>query len=251
VNWDHGALGVQGAWAADEGILDVTLPPFSADNTGAADATLALQSALDFARHNYLSVWLPVGEYRVSQSLRALQHPRQSSNGFAGLNLSANFCFNRYSSWTIRGEVLRSDLHNPAPPAGGGRGRPGRATLVLPPDTPAFALTEGSETPPLAVLNVSSVNSHFELEPNVLMNTIVQSIDVVVGGGNPAAVGVRMRGAQGSGLEDIGVFAASDAFAGVSGVSGSGGAHVNITVVGARFGIDARDTQPSSSLVNV
>ena len=177
MNWDHGALGVQGAWAADEGILDVTLPPFSADNTGAADATLALQSALDFARHNYLSVWLPVGEYRVSQSLRALQHPRQSSNGFAGLNLSANFCFNRYSSWTIRGEVLRSDLHNPAPPAGGGRGRPGRATLVLPPDTPAFALTEGSETPPLAVLNVSSVNSHFELEPNVLMNTIVQSID--------------------------------------------------------------------------
>ena len=257
VNWDHGELGAaffgRFPHGADDGILDVTLPPFSADNTGAADATLALQSAIDFARHNYLSVWLPAGEYRVTQSLRALQHPRQSANGFAGLNLTANFCFNRYTSWAIRGEVLRSDADNPPPPSGGRTpgSRPGRATLVLPPHTPAFALVGGSATTPLAVLNVSSVNSHFELEPNVLMNTIVQSIDIVVGPGNPAAVGVRMRGAQGSGLEDIGVFAASDAFAGVSGVSGSGGAHINLTVVGARFGIDARDTQPSSSLANV
>ena len=31
------------------------------------DATLALQSAIDFARHNYLSLWLPVGEYRVTR----------------------------------------------------------------------------------------------------------------------------------------------------------------------------------------
>jgi hypothetical protein len=60
-----------------------------------------------------------------------------------------------------------------------------------------------------------------------------------------------MRGAQGSSLEDIAVFAALDAFAGISGVSGSGGAHSNLTVVGAQFGIDARDTQPSASLSNI
>ena len=35
------------------------------------------------------------------------------------------------------------------------------------------------------------------------------------------------------------------------GRSGSGGAHSNITVVGARYGVDARDTQPSASLTNV
>eukprot|EP01050_Picozoa_sp_SAG11_P055341 SAG11_NODE_33757_length_275_cov_1.164773_1_plen_85_part_01 len=85
---------------------------------------------------------------------------------------------------------MRSDADNPPPRLGSGRGRPGRATLVLPPNTPAFALAQGSETAPLAVLNVSSVNSHFELEPNVLMNTIVQSVDVVIGAGNPAAVGM-------------------------------------------------------------
>jgi hypothetical protein len=250
VNWDHGTLG-SGRFGTDDGILDVTLPPFLADNSGNRDATVALQSAIDFARHNYLTLWLPVGEYRVTQSLRALQHPRQSANGFAGLNLTANFCFNRYTSWAIRGEVQLSDS-DPVTLAQSGRaGRPGRATLVLPAHTPAFSLITGDKTPPLAVLNVSSVNSHFQLEPNILMNTIVQSIDVIIGAGNPAAVGVRMRGAQGSGLEDIGVFAATDAFAGVSGVSGSGGAHINITVVGARFGIDARDTQPSSSLANV
>ena len=257
VSWDNGVLGL---WHSDaskpnmspdkDGILDVTMPPFEADSSGVTDATVALQSAIDFARHNYLSIWLPAGEYKVTASLQALQHPRQSGNGFAGLNLSANFCFNRFTSWTIRGEVLASDtaaaLSRPM-----GRGRPGRATLVLPPNTPAFALFDGSKTPPLAVLNVSSVNSHFELEPNVLMNTIVQSVDIAIGAGNPAAVGIRMRGAQGSGLEDISVVAAEDAFAGISGVSGSGGAHSNITVVGARFGVDARDTQPSATLTNV
>jgi hypothetical protein len=104
---------------------------------------------------------------------------------------------------------------------------------------------------PVAVINCSCVNSEGQLEPNVLMATVVQSIDVVIGAGNPTAVGVRMRGAQGSSLEDIAVFAASDAFAGVAGVSGSGGAHGNITVVGARIGLDARETQPSATISNL
>ena len=49
-----------------------TKPPpnhslLQADRSGVGDATLALQSAIDFARHNYLSLWLPVGEYRVTR----------------------------------------------------------------------------------------------------------------------------------------------------------------------------------------
>jgi len=75
--------------------------------------------------------------------------------------------------------------------------------------------------------------------------------DVVIGAGNPTAVGVRMRGAQGSSIEDIAVFAAPDAFAGVAVVSGSGGAHGNITVVGARISLDARETQPSATISNL
>ena len=54
-------------------------------------------------------------------------------------------------------------------------------------------------------------------------------VDVAIGAGNTAAVGVRMRGAQGSSIEDVTVSAAADVFAGIEGVSGSGGAHSNIT----------------------
>lgn len=44
---------------ARDGIVDVTAPPFSADSTGVADATAALQSAVDWARANYAIVYLP------------------------------------------------------------------------------------------------------------------------------------------------------------------------------------------------
>jgi hypothetical protein len=178
------------------------------------------------------------------------------------------------------------------------------------------------------------------------MSVIVQSIDVVIGKGNPAAVGMRLRGAQGSSLEDIAVFGAPDTFAGhgalvlvmlcctqvvvrskrcpslshvllhlkldclfviystilshcdlsvpayrgschtsvekfsagagsgclqsnilthrglclwhtqthrcrIAALGGSGGSHSNITVVGSRFGIDARESQPSPTLSNI
>ena len=60
-----------------------------------------------------------------------------------------------------------------------------------------------------------------------------------------------LRGAQGSSLEDIAVFGAPDTFAGFTALAGSGGAHSNLTVVGTRFGIDARESQPSPTLSNI
>ena len=43
-------------WRNITGILDVTAPPYSADNTGSVDVSAALQAAIDFARLN--------GDYR-------------------------------------------------------------------------------------------------------------------------------------------------------------------------------------------
>lgn len=191
--------------------------------------------------------YLPAGQYKVTESLRMTQLPRIASLGYAQFNGTSNYCWSRFTTWALRGETHLPDaslgMHTWP--------RKGRATLVVPPNTPAFALVRGNATSPLAVLNVSNVNAIGRLQPNILMSAIVQSIDIVVGEGNPAAVGVRMRGAQGSSLEDVAVFAAPDTFGGISGCSGSGGAHSNVTVVGARFGIDARDTQPAPSLSNI
>lgn len=183
----------------------------------------------------------------MTDSLRMTQLPRMASLGYAQFNLTSNYCWSRFTTWALRGETTVSDrdLGLAAWP------RKGRATLVVPPNTPAFSLRDGNATSPLAVLNVSNVNARGKLQPNILMSAVVQSIDIVVGHGNPAAVGARMRGAQGSSLEDVAVYASNDTFAGVSGCSGSGGAHSNITVVGARFGIDARDTQPAPTLSNI
>lgn len=263
LNWDHGTLGAwhdqeakaRGVFGPSEGLLDVTAPPFSADPTGRTDATSALQAAIDFSRDNYLTPWLPVGVYTITRSLRLIQRTRLASIGSAELNLTSNYCPQRFTTWAIRGEVSRSDAAGWGIPDDSGEFAPrqGRATLVVPPNTPAFGLQHGrsNSSVPVSVLNCSCVNANGELEPNVLMAMVVQSIDVVIGSGNPTAVGVRMRGAQGSSLEDVAVFAARDAFAGIAGVSGSGGAHSNLTVIGARIGLDARDTQPSATVSNL
>jgi hypothetical protein len=256
INWDHGSMGswhdrTDPPYGPNDGVLDVTKPPFSVDNTGVHDCTEAIQSAIEFSRYNYLSLWLPAGRYKVTKSLQFIQRPRMASDGFAKLNLTSNYCWSRFSTLSLRGEVAIPDSVGYASAAWQATGRPGRATLFLPPNTPSFGLTNGNSTAPLAVMNFSNINARGQLEPNTLMSMVLQSVDVVIGRGNPAAVGVRMRGAQGSSVEDVAVFAADDAFAGISGVSGSGGAHSNITVIGARFGIDARDTQPSATLSNI
>lgn len=120
----------------------------------------------------------------------------------------------------------------------------------MPPGTPAFSAAPPAS--PVAVLNASEINHDGRLQSNILMSSVVQSIDVVVGGNNPGAIGLRMRGAQGSSLEDVAVFnPAGDAYAGIQGCSGSGGAHSNLTIVGFRIGFDAREVQPAPTASNV
>lgn len=45
---------------AGEGIIDVSLPPFSADKSGQRDSTVAIQAAVDYARENYQIVRHPI-----------------------------------------------------------------------------------------------------------------------------------------------------------------------------------------------
>jgi len=52
--------------ALNIGFLDVTEPPYNADNTGASDATAAFQQALDDGYAYNFSVWVPKGIYSIS-----------------------------------------------------------------------------------------------------------------------------------------------------------------------------------------
>ena len=89
-------------------------------------------------------------------------------------------------------------------------------------------------------------------EPNAMYNSVLQSVNVVVGEGNAGAVGLRWRGAQGTGVEDVRIEfegrGPSDGLAGLVGAAGSGGAHHGVTVVGGRYGLDLRQGQPSATV---
>jgi hypothetical protein len=56
------------------GILDVTQPPFNADPTGQRDATVPLQRAVDIAFRFNLVVFLPLGDYMLTDTLELNQN---------------------------------------------------------------------------------------------------------------------------------------------------------------------------------
>ena len=234
---------------AVDGFVDATSAPFSADPTGREDATLALQRAIDWARWHYYGVLLPIGEYRVTSPLVARQISRQLASGHVpgmlahvppgGLHFTPGFLLDgvtsRYVPTYIRGEL------DPA--------RPGRrATLRVPPRTLAFI----NASQPGYVLSGVFDNPNGVREPNEMYNSVLQSVDVVIGEGNAGAVGVRWRGAQGTGLEDVTVRfegrGVNDGLVGIVGGAGSGGAHHGVRVEGGRYGLDFRQGQPSATL---
>jgi hypothetical protein len=83
--------------------------------------------------------------------------------------------------------------------------------------------------------------------PPYLFNMVLQGVDFVLGEGNPGAVGVYMVGAQGSTVQDVSIFAADDALAGIAGGNGGGGVFAGVSVIGGRFGLDARKTDGSAT----
>jgi polygalacturonase len=51
------------------GVLSVTDPPWRADPTGSRDATAALQAAIEEGANTRMTVFIPAGRYRVTDTL--------------------------------------------------------------------------------------------------------------------------------------------------------------------------------------
>lgn len=168
------------------GYLDVTAAPFLADPTGLRDSTKALQSAIDYARSHCMVTFFPPGDYLVSDTLLCQQGQRGRKERVEDPELLA-------MGYGIGPRALPNVL------VGSQRG-PGRPRIVLAADAPGFQDTSKRKHVVRFVRwNHTNLKSP---QPNASFNQMFVGIDITIGPGNPGAVGIRHRCAQGSGVQD-------------------------------------------------
>ncbi len=193
------------------GYLDVTRAPFGADPTGVADATTAFTDALDYARKNFLAVFVPSGTFRVSRTISCAEGSYRRNTGTVGGD--------RQGACMLIGSRIGA-----------------RPRLVLVDGAVGF----GDPSSPKAVVyfwGYGTTGAPGTPDFGSTYNNGVENLDVVLGN-NPAAVGLDLVGAQGTFIHDVSVDA-HGAFAGVSGVLASGGSIVNLSVDGGDYGVYA------------
>lgn len=222
---------------AKYGVLDLMRPPFFGDPTGARDSTTALERAIEFTRWHYYTLYIPEGNYTITRPVIGIQTHRMLSTGHLPGPLKHGYS----GEFLLDGVSSRYTPHYLVANEG--------ATLVVPPSTPSFL----DPLKPAAVLSLRMVNAIGKYEPNAQYGSVVIGLTIRIGPHNAGAIGFRLRGAQGSGLEDVAVIfeggSAPDAgISGVVGACGSGGAHHGIRVLGGRYGLDFRTSQPASTL---
>jgi len=208
---------------APDGLLNVTKAPFNADNSGGSDTTEALQHALSFAREHALVAFLPGGTYVVSDTLKCDQSLFIRTTGAIEGHREEGPC------------VIM-----------GSRNAGQRPRIVLAANAPGFNNPDSGK-PVIHFTARSYQGNPDDNQPNIAINNMIVNIDVEIRGGNAGAEGIRNQGAQGSGIEDVTVFA-NGGRAGIVGGAGSGGGHANVTVIGGEIGIDMTNSQPTPTL---
>ncbi len=211
------------------GWLDVTAAPFSADGGGVADCTSRLQEAINFAREHQLAVFFPSGVYRVSNTLECIQ--------------------TRHDPVTQQPAPGRKGRDWPCVLVGEHTGK-SRPRILLAPQSAGFA--DPSQPKNVVHYWARAVKEGLfdDSQPNINMNQVFCGIDIEIGPGNPGAVAIYHRAAQGSTVQDC-TFDVTHGYCGLAGGAGSGGSHAGITVIGGRIGIDYRETQPAPTLTGV
>ena len=213
------------------GYLDVTAAPFLADPSGKRDSTEALQRAIDYARSHCMVAFFPAGDYLVSDTLVCQQGQKGRRERVQDAKLLA-------MGYGIGPRALPNVLV-------GSRRGPRRPRIVLAANAPGF------QDPSKRKHVVRFVRwNHTRLtspQPNGSFNQMFVGIDIHIGPGNPGAVGIRHRCAQGSGVQDC-TIDATHGFSGIEGGGGSGGSHANVTVIGGRIGADLLEAQPAPTI---
>jgi len=200
------------------GYVDVTAAPFGADPSGKRDSTEAIQKAVEFASWRQMACFFPAGTYLVRDTIRCIEGPVATESG----NLKGTRSFPN---------VLVGSAAGPAR----------RAVLLLAPSSPGF----NDPRSPKVIVLYRSIGARLGgrntggYQDNISYNNTFANIDIKIGEHNPGAVGILLRGAEGSSVQDV-TIDATHGLAGMAGASGSGGSQHHVTVIGGKIGVDTR-----------
>jgi len=206
---------------AEWGMVDVTAAPFQADASGIRDSTRAIRDAVNFARDHQMVCFFPTGTYRVSDTIECIQNPVRGSNGMFWP------CVLQGSRRGARPKIVLT-AHSP------GFDNPARPKRVI----YFWARGAGREAPVTAE------------QSNILFNSMFVNLDITVEEGNPGAIGIRMSGAQGSGVQEC-TIDVTHGHTGLEGGCGSGGSHAGVTVIGGRIGLDLTESRPAATITGI
>ena len=76
-------------------------------------------------------------------------------------------------------------------------------------------------------------------------------LDILIEDGNPHAIGIYARGAQGVSVQNCDITLQGTEGIGLQGGAGSGGSHINVKVIGGAVGMDVSQAQPSPTLTGI
>jgi hypothetical protein len=220
-------------FGVDEGVLDVTAPPFSVDNSGRTDTTAALQAAVAFAHNRTLVAYLPAGDYVISDTIKCYET-------FDWHTEDNNTWPSRFTPHVLVGQH-----------AGAGQRRP---RLVLAEASPGFGDTAKlKNVVHFTAISYDPNNAQASIgqeQNNVNFNQLFRGIDIEIRKGNTGAVGIFHQAAQGSSVQDCTIFL-GDGHTGLAGAAGSGGSHAGVTVIGGQIGLDLSNAQPAPTVTGM
>ncbi len=208
------------------GLLDVTRPPFCADMTGIQDATKALRDCIAAAQRYQLVCWIPLGTYRISDTLPCRQNIWWQDYPFRAYRISAR----RYPVVIMGERRAKGDSYE-------------RPVIRLSAHAPGFGYPEH----PKPVLDVFyGAESAAHSAPASIENMIT-GLRLVIEEGNKGAIGARFYAAQGCSMEDC-VLDMGDGYCGIWGSAGNGGSHCQNEIHGGKIGVLIEKGTPGSVL---
>jgi hypothetical protein len=211
----------------DIGYLIVTDAPYSADSSGVADATTAIQSCIDDGETLGKPVWFPYGTYTISSPLHCYHWELWSG----GASTANTLVHNLQGEYRANGTRPLIKLH-------------ATAAVFDSVGTPApmlgfrcyEALTSGGTSPPGSPpVNPMTVPANWGANDPDLFSCSLRGIDFDTNG-HVGAVGVTFPGAQWCFMERVKVTSTSS-YASFGALPTTGSAVVNIEGVGGQYGI--------------